>query len=125
MNSKWNGCTSILEKFTGIHQSSLVKLQETADNIAFQLPTEHIRVSYFIDNIQNNDPDLRASISCTRINMNGVWDNFETTVAFILPVDPYLNQSNNSNNNAQIVDVNLKGKFQSKAGVYIFWYKRD
>ena len=56
--------------------------------------------------------------------MNGMSNNFETTVAFLLPVDPYLKQRNNFNKNAQIVDVNLKGKFQSKTGVHFLWYKK-
>ena len=100
-------------------------MQESAEHIAFQLPTEHAGVGCFTDNIQNNDRDIRAAVASIRINMNSMSNDFEITVSFLLPVYPYLNQSNTSNKNAQIADVNLKGKFQSKTGVYFCWYKND
>ena len=76
MNTKWNGRNFSLEKFTGIHRSSYISLQEAAAHINFQLPTEHTRVGYLIDNIINADPDLRAAIASVRINTNGMRSNW-------------------------------------------------
>ncbi len=41
MNTKWNGRNYSLEKFTGIHRSSYVQLQEAASHVesALQLPS--------------------------------------------------------------------------------------
>ena len=117
IKTKWNGCTFSFGHSIGLHRSSFIKWQEAVENIAFQLPTEHTPVGYLIDNIQNNDTNIRDYTAITCINMNGMRDDFETTVSFLLPVGPYLNQSNNSNKNAQISDVNIKGKFQSKTGI--------
>ena len=100
-------------------------MQEADEPIAFQLPTKHTRIGYLIDNIQNNNPNLCADIAGICINMNGMGDDFENTVAFLLPMDPYSKQSNNSNKNAHITDVNLKGKFKSKTGLHFSWHKKD
>ena len=89
MNSKWNGRTFSLEKFTGPHCTSFVQLQEAALHFNFQLPTEHTLVGYRLDNMDNSDPDLRVAIANICINTNGMRDNFEDSVAFLLPVDPY------------------------------------
>ena len=82
-------------------------MQEAAEHITFQLPTEHTRIGYLINNIQNNDPDIRAAIASICINVNGIRENFETTVAFLLPVGPYLKQRNKSDKNSRISDVNI------------------
>lgn len=43
MNNKWNGRTFSLEKFTGIHRSAFVQMQEANDHVNsdLQLPSEH------------------------------------------------------------------------------------
>ena len=124
MNTKWNGRNYSLEKFTGLHRSSFIQLQEAAAHVHFQLPTEHTRVGYLIDNIENSDPDLRAAIASVRINTNGMRDNFERTVAFLLSVDLYSkSRSRNREKNPSISDVKLlKGKQQSKTGVDFRWH---
>ena len=61
MNTKWNGRTYSLEKFTGLHRSAYIQLEEASQHVNFQLPTEHTRVGYLIDNIQNSDPDLKKN----------------------------------------------------------------
>ena len=63
MNTKWNGRACSLEKFAGLHRNACVNMTEAASHIAAQLPTEHARVGYLLDNIENNDPDLKAVIS--------------------------------------------------------------
>ena len=76
MKTKWNGRTYSMENFTGIHRSSFVTLQEVYDNVNFEIPTEHSRVGLLIDNISNNDPDLRAATNSVRIINNGMRDDF-------------------------------------------------
>ena len=125
MNSKWNGRTFSLEKFTGLHRTSFVQLQEAALHVNFQLPTEHTRVGYLLDNMENSDPDLRAAIASIRINTNGMRDNFEDSVAFLLPVDPYSKNRSTKQKNPQISDVKLQGKAQSTTGVDLRYYKYD
>ena len=125
MNTKWNGRTFSLENFTNFHQSSFVQFQQAAEHIAFRLPTEHTCVGYFLDNIQNKYPNICADIASIHINVNGMRDNFETTAAVLFPMDPYAKQINNSNKNAHIFYMNIKGKFQRNTGVYIFQYEKD
>jgi hypothetical protein len=126
INTKWNGRNFSLEKFTGMHRSAYVHLEEAANHVNFQLPTEHTRVGYLIDNLNNADPDLRAAIANVRLDTNGMRSNFEDTVAFLLPVDPYSKHKRNQDKTANISDVNtLKGKAQSKTGVDLRWHKYD
>ena len=126
MNTKWNGKTYSLEKFTGIHRSFYVQLQEAVEHVNFQLPTSHTRVGYLIDNIVNADPDLRAAIASIRINTEGMRDNFESAVAFLLPVDPYTkSRAQSGRNNPQVSDVTLQNKSQSKTGVDLRWHKAE
>ena len=126
MNTKWNGRTYSLEKFTGMHRSSFVQLEEAALHINFQLPTDHTRVGYLIDNINNPDPDLRADIANIRIDMNNMRSNFESAVAFLLPVDPYVKHKALQNKIPQIGDAHaLRNKQQSNTGVDLRWHKPE
>ena len=126
MNTKWNGRNYSLEKFTGIHRSAFISLQEAATHINFQLPTDHTRVGYLIDNIHNADPDLRAAIASVRINTNGMRSDFEAAVSFLLPVDPYNKNKGKDTKNPNISDANaLRNKSTSKTGVDFSWYKPE
>ena len=126
LNTKWNGRQQSLEKFTGLHRSSYVQLEEAAEHLPFQLPTEHTRVGYLIENIKNSDPDLRAAIASIRLNTNGMRDNFEAAVSSLLPVCPYQkHKSENQRSKAQISDATLKGISHSKTGVDFRWYKKS
>ena len=126
MNTKWNGKNFSLEKFTGMHRSSFVQLEEASDHVNFQLPTEHTRVGYLIDNINNPDPDLRAAIASIRIDTNGMRSDFETAVSFLLPVDPYSKTKRGQDKNINVSDVHaLKNKSSSKSGVDFRWYKPE
>ena len=128
MNTKWNGRNYSLDKFTGIHRSSFVQLQEAAEHVNFQLPTQHTRVGYLINNIENNDPDLRAAIASIRIDTNGMRSDFEAAVATLLPVDPYQKHRSRNNSNrdrANISDTRLRNKSESKTGVDFRWHKPE
>ena len=128
MNTKWNGKTFSLEKFCGIHRTSYVQLEEAAIHVSFQLPNEHSRVGFLIDNIVNSDPDLRAAIASIRVDTQGMRDSFEDSVAFLLPVDPYSKNRANSNNksNPQISSASvIKNKQSSTTGVDFRWHKPE
>ena len=82
MNTKWNGRIYSLDKFCGAHRGAFVQLEEAAVHVDFQLPTEHTRVGYLIDNINNSDPDLRAAIASIRLNTDNMRSDFEAAVSF-------------------------------------------
>ena len=125
MNSKWNGRTYSLEKFTNLHRASFIQLQEASLYVDFQLPSEHTRVTYLIDNLLNNDSDLRAAIASIRVNIDGMRSNFEAAVAFLLPVDPLVKHKEKLHKAPQISNVTLKGKAQSRTGVDLRWHTPD
>ena len=125
MATKWNGKTYSLEKFTGLHRSAYGALEEASQHVNFQLPTEHSRVTYLLDNITNTDPDLRAALASVRANINNMRDNFELAVGFILPVCPYIkHRVNHRQATAQISDATLRGRSHSKSGVEFRWHKK-
>ena len=72
MNSKWNDRSCSLEKFTNLHWASFIQLQEASSHIDFQLPSEHTKVTYLIENIINNDFDLRTAIPSIRVNIDSM-----------------------------------------------------
>lgn len=115
---KWNGRKYFLEKFTGMYRISYVQLEEAQEHVNFQLPTKHTQVGYLIDNIENNDPDLRAAIANVKLDTTNIIDDFEAAVECLLPIDLYVKHKKSNIRNPQISDLNgLKGKSQSKTGV--------
>ena len=127
-NVKWNGRTYSLDKFTNLHRAGFVILQEAALHVDFQLPSEHSRVGFLLDNITSADPDLRAALASIRANTNNIRDNFEEAVKFMLPVCSYTKHKNNQKNkrrHAEILDTRLKGKADSKTGVDLRWHTAD
>ena len=123
LNTKWNGRQYGLDKFTNLHRSAYVALEEAAIHVDFQLPNEHTRVGYLLDNITNSDPDLRAALASIRADVNSMRGDFEKAVAFMLPVCPYVKHSRRSNpNTAVISDATLQGKGSSKTGVDFRWH---
>ena len=129
MNVKWNGRNYSLEKFTGLHRSAYVQMQEASTHVTAQLPTAHTRVGYLLDNIMNPDPDLRAAISTIRMDSDvlGKRNDFEEAVKFLLPVDPYIKQrKNNQGRSVHISDTNaLMNQSSSSTGVDFRWYTYD
>ena len=126
MTTKWNGKQYGLEKFTGIHRSCFVNLEEAAQHVNFQLPTEHSRVGYLIDNIVNSDPDLRAAIANIRMDINSMRSDFEKAVAALLPVCPFAKHRQSLNpTRPQISDTTLQGKGQSTTGVDLRWHTQE
>ena len=88
---KFTGTTNLtLEAFLGQHRSSFVTLERCADNVPCQLPDGRTRVQYLLDNIQVEDSNVKAALSSIRMDdtANGMRNNFELAVAFLLPTDP-------------------------------------
>ena len=103
-----------------------MQMQEAALHVAFQLPNEHSRVGYLIENIVNSDPDLRAAIAQVRVDRDGMRKDFEGTVTYLLPVDPFFKKlSNNSNRNPQVSATTLQNKSKSRTGVDFTWHKPE
>ena len=126
MNTKWNGRTYSLEKFTGLHRSAFTALQEAAQHVIFQLPNARSRVGFLLDNIVNNDPDLRAALANIRANVNNMRDDFEASISYILPVCPYVkHRARNHRSGANISSFALKGKNESKTGVDFRWHTKE
>ena len=89
MTTKWNGKNYSLEVFCSQHRSKNPQLMEASLHVQFQVPDEHTRVGYLIDNIDHQDADLRAAIAQIRTNSSGARDKFDRSVSILLPVDPF------------------------------------
>ena len=64
-------------------------MQQCSEDMEYQLPNEHTRVSYLLEGIQCPDPGLQAAVVSIRTD-NGpdsMRNNFEATAAHILPFD--------------------------------------
>ena len=126
MNTPWNGKQYSLEKFTGLHRIKFAQLEEAAQHVGFQIPTEHSRVGFLLDNIKSKDPYLASALGNVRLNTNGMRTDFEKTVAFILPVCPFSKgKSEKEKLTAQVGASILKNASDSKTGVDFRWYKRS
>lgn len=127
MNTKWNGQTNSLEKFCSIHRSAFVQLKEAKEHVDanLQLPSEYSRVGYLIENIKNSDPGLQAAIANVWMNLNNMRNNFEDTVAFLIPLDPY-EKHKKEQSKVTVSDAHaLKNKSSTKTGVDLRWHKPE
>ena len=91
MNTKWNGMTAFtLHGFLAKHRASYNTLQRCADHVPVELPSDRTRVGYLISNIECQDKDVTTAISHIRLDdgANGMREDFERSVAFLLPTDP-------------------------------------
>ena len=127
MSTKWNGKQYSLELYCSHHRSKHSQLVEAAQHVPFQVPDEHTRVGYLLDNIEHQDADLRAAIAQIRTNAQGTRDDFEQSVAILLPVDPFTKAPANK---AKVsFDVSSTGatKFGrgTSTGVDLRWHKRE
>ena len=75
-------------------------------HVDFQVPTDHSQVGYLLDNIINNDADLRAALASICVNTNGMRNDFESAVAFMLSVCPYA-KFKSAQRNSRVMDVRL------------------
>ena len=126
INKKWNVRIYSLEKYTGIHFTEYIQLEEAEEHVHFQFTTQHTWVGYLLEKNHNNDTDLLSALDGVQVNMNVTRNDFELAVAFLLPVDPYdKHRSENNPRKPQISVITLKGRGHSKTGVDIRWYTKS
>lgn len=103
---KFTGTTNTtLEAFLGQHRSAYVTLERCAEHVHCQLPDDRSRVQFLLENIQVEDANVKAALSSVRLDdtPNGMRNNFEATVAFLLPTDPV--EKKKARNKRPIADV--------------------
>ena len=71
---------------------------DASEHVGFQVPNDHTRVTYLIENIKHQDAYLRTAIVQIRTNSGGTRDDFEKSVSLLLPVDPYVKTPANKPN---------------------------
>ena len=126
INSKWNGNRYSLESFCSQHRAKYLQLEEASMHTNCQLPNEHTRVGYLLDNIEHPDAALQAAIASVRQNHNNLRDDFEASVATLIPVDPFIR----SNASKKPVSYEISGVTSThgrglKTGVDLRWYKPE
>jgi hypothetical protein len=90
-NCEWKGQSNFsLEKLVTMHRNAFVSMQQCAEHVTFQLPTEHTRVGYLLNAIQTADAGLQEAIAAVRTNdkPTGKRNNFEKMATYIVPYDP-------------------------------------
>ena len=90
-NRKWKGQSNyLLESFCAQHRNAYVSMQACAEHIEYQLPNDHSRVGFVLNNIECSDAGLQAAMASVRTDNgpNGMRNNFEDTVAHLVPYDP-------------------------------------
>ena len=83
------------------------------------LPDERPRVQFNLENIQVGDTTVKATLSSIRLDdtPNGMCNNFEADVAFLLPTD--LAEKKKAKNKCPIADVaaeEIKGEEPAQPG---------
>lgn len=83
------GQVSLEDYLSGMRQH-YVSLELCSQNVTVALPTQHSLVGYMIENIQCNDPNVKAAIAAIKLDTgaNGMRTDFERAAAFLLPTDP-------------------------------------
>ena len=116
-----------LELFCSHHRSKHSQLVEAAQHVQFQVPDEHTRVGYLLDNIEHQDADLRAAIAQIRTNAQTTRDDFEKSVAIILLVDPFIKAPANKSKVSFEISSTQADKYGrgKDSEVDLSWHKRD
>ena len=65
-------------------------MQASAEHVQYQLPNEHSRFGFLLEEIQCSDPGLQAAMASLKSDdgLEGTRSNFEATAAHLLPYDP-------------------------------------
>ena len=91
LNRKFTGGTSFtLEQFLQAHRRAHNGLQRASEHVQCQVPDDRTRVGYLITNIVVADQDVKAALAAIKLDdtPTGKRNNFESSVALLLPVDP-------------------------------------
>ena len=85
----FNGRTNYtLEKYNCSHRNAYVVMEQCSDEVTYQLPTPHTRVSHYPKWITSPDPDIRAGITSISHNKTGMLIHFEDSAAYLEPLCP-------------------------------------
>ena len=124
---QWKGQSNFsLERFIAQHRNAYVSMQAAAEHVTYQLPNEHSRVGYVLDNIQCNDAGLQAAMASVKTDTtpNGLRNNFEAMASHLLPYDPVQKKraaAGDKRPSAEISDVNADevniSSFGTKKGI--------
>ena len=77
-----------LHSFTSQHRASFHMLQRCADHMELELPNDRTQVGWMLEATKDcPDKDVAAALAAIRIDdgVNGMRQDFERTVAFLLP----------------------------------------
>jgi hypothetical protein len=81
----WKGQSNFsIEKFVSQHRYVFVSMQACAQHVQYQLPNEHSRVGFLLDEIQCSDAGLQAAMASVRTD-NGPQE-CGTTLKPLLPI---------------------------------------
>ena len=108
MNALWTGTTAFtLHGFLAKHRASFNTLQRCAEHVRVELPNERTRVGYLLENINTQDRDVATALSHVRLDdgPTGMREDFERSVAFLLPTDPVRKKRGGKRGAAQISAV--------------------
>ena len=125
LNAKWNGKKYALESFISQHRAKFQQLQEAALHLNFQLPNDHTRVGYLLENVDNSDPALQAALASIRQDKDGMRNDFERAVSILIPVDPFVQNKAYKKATTFTISstVSTKNGRGAKTGVDLRWHK--
>ena len=63
-------------------------MEQCSNQVTYQLPTPHTRVSHYLKGITSPDPDIRSGIASIRQDKTGMLINFEDAEAYLAPLLP-------------------------------------
>jgi hypothetical protein len=88
-NRQWSGTTSItLRQHMGLQQKGFITLSECAEQISAEVPNEQAQVTYLLDLITMNDPNLLATTAAVCQDDASKRVNFENSFTFLAPTCP-------------------------------------
>ena len=141
-STKYKGSGNFtLVRYTTVHRNANERLKEAAQHVTFQLPEEHTRVTYLLDNIDTSDARLNAAIATVHQD-DALRSDFEKTMATIVPhcpvarrnkkrtsgqisaADAQSDNGTNADNAANISSVHMKQGI-GKTGVHFRFYSPD
>jgi hypothetical protein len=88
-NRQWSGTTSItLQQHMGLQRKAFITLSECAKQIPMEVPNEQARVTYLLDSITTNDPNVLAATAAVHQDDADKRVNFENSFTFLTPTCP-------------------------------------
>ena len=123
---RWTGTNpTTLKQHCDIHRKAFVQLEQASEHVQIQLPSARTRVTYLLDSLDTKDPDVLAALAHIRALSGGMREDFEATVAYLLPQCPVSKKrkSGTKRDHAEISGVNIPmKKGRGKTGVDLRWH---